>query len=77
MGTNDQDNETQPQPVDPSREVSLTNDSLMNGEADDQGQTGPARIASTSPREDTGPSGAWLEGRSGWSSSRNRTTGKR
>ena len=43
MGTNDHDNETQPQPVDPSREVSLTNDSLMNGEADDQGQNRPGQ----------------------------------
>ena len=38
MGTNDHDNETQPQPVDHSGEVSLTNDSLLNGDADEQGQ---------------------------------------
>jgi transcription termination factor Rho len=36
MGMNDHDNETQP--VEPSGEVSLTNDSLLNGEADEQGQ---------------------------------------
>ncbi len=38
MGMNDHDNDTQPQPAEPSREMSLTNDSLLNGEADDQGQ---------------------------------------
>ncbi|HUI72849.1 MAG TPA: transcription termination factor Rho [Spirochaetia bacterium] len=40
---NDHDNETQPQPVEPPREVSLTNDSLMNGEADAQGQNRPGQ----------------------------------
>jgi len=43
MGMNDHDNETQPQPVEPPREVSLTNDSLMNGEADAQGQNRPGQ----------------------------------
>ena len=38
MGMNDHDNETQPQPVEPSGEVSLTNDSLLNGEAEEQAQ---------------------------------------
>jgi len=38
MGMNDHDNETQPQPVEPSREMSLTNDSLGNGESEDSGQ---------------------------------------
>ena len=37
MGMNDHDNE-QPQPAEPSQEVSLTNDSLMNGDSEDQGQ---------------------------------------
>jgi len=43
MGMNDHDNETQPQPVEPSRDVSLTNDSLMNGESDEQGQNRPGQ----------------------------------
>ncbi|HVP18358.1 MAG TPA: transcription termination factor Rho [Spirochaetia bacterium] len=43
MGMNDHDNETQPQPAEPSREVSLTNDSLLNGETDDQGQNRPGQ----------------------------------
>ncbi len=43
MGMNDHDNETPPQPAEPSREMSLTNDSLLNGEADEQGQNRPAQ----------------------------------
>jgi transcription termination factor Rho len=43
MGMNDHDNETQPQPVEPSREMSLTNDTLMNGDSDDQGQNRPGQ----------------------------------
>ncbi len=42
MGTNDQDNE-QPQPAEPPREMSFTNDSLMNGEQDEQGQNRPGQ----------------------------------
>jgi transcription termination factor Rho len=42
MGMNDHDNETQPQPAEPSEDI-LTNDSLMNGESDEQGQTRPGQ----------------------------------
>ena len=42
MGTNDQDNDP-PQPAEPPREMSLTNDSLMNGEQDEQGQNRPGQ----------------------------------
>ncbi len=43
MGMNDHDNETQPQPAEPSGETSITNDSLMNGDTDDQGQNRPGQ----------------------------------
>ena len=43
MGMNDHDNESQPQPAEPSREMSLTNDSLVNGETDAQGQNRPGQ----------------------------------
>jgi transcription termination factor Rho len=43
MGMNDHDNETQPQPAEPSGEMSITNDSLMNGDSDDQGQNRPGQ----------------------------------
>jgi transcription termination factor Rho len=43
MGMNDHDNETQPQPAEPSGEMSITNDSLLNGESDENGQNRPGQ----------------------------------
>ena len=43
MGTNDHDNESQPQPVESAHDMSLTNDSLLNNENGDQGQHRPGQ----------------------------------
>ncbi|HVO37800.1 MAG TPA: transcription termination factor Rho [Spirochaetia bacterium] len=43
MGMNDHDNESHAQPTEPARDVSLTNDSLLNGENGDQEQHRPGQ----------------------------------